>query len=185
LLARHLSVDNSVNMDHDTFMKESEQLINAHNSSDHYMAFKASCKFGLLYEAQILLQFRPEIDISANDDLIFREVCGQNELQTTNHILVAQWLLQIKPNINISADDDDAFRRACSNGHLAMAQLLLQLRPDINIGANEDDAFQKACSNGRTDVAQWLVSLAPNKYRITSQHPLTKMMQYEITPSPN
>jgi ankyrin repeat protein len=134
--------------------------------------------------AQWLLQVKPDINISADNEYAFRWAC------CNGHLPVAQWLLQVKPDINISADRNNAFCQACCNGHLAVvqwllqvdpninisdydfrqactyghlnvAQLLLQVKPTIDIRSNQDDAFCNACTYGHLEVAQWLLQVNP------------------------
>jgi hypothetical protein len=108
---------------------------------------------GHLEVAQWLLQVKPDINISARDELVFIEACFNGRLN------VARWLLQVCPTIHISVKNDLAFRLACRNGHLHLAQWAFR-------SAYNEGAFRLACENGHLDVAQWLQSLKPYLYVI-------------------
>jgi hypothetical protein len=115
------------------------------------------CKKGDLLGAQQYYQLNPTIDISAQDDKVFRWTCFEG------HLELAQWLLQVCPTIDISAEDEWAFRFACKNGHLGVAQWLLQVCPTINISNSEinDYTFLSACAKGYLEMAKWLLQLCP------------------------
>jgi hypothetical protein len=108
--------------------------------------------------AKLMLIMIPTIDISADNDYIFRRVCE------FGHLAVAQWLLSVKPSIDISAENEYAFRVACQNGHLEVAQWLLTIKPDIDISINDELIFMCTCEHKRLEVARWLQSLCPDKY---------------------
>ena len=118
------------------------------------------CKKGDLNGLQHLLQLNPDINISVENEWVFRLTC------LYGHLHVVQWLLQVKPDINISADNEWVFRLTCEHGHLHAAQLLLQIKPTINISAKNEEAFRFACYYGHLHVAQWLQSLKPYLYVI-------------------
>tara|TARA_Y100001970_G_C14062552_1_gene764964 strand:+ start:82 stop:996 length:915 start_codon:yes stop_codon:yes gene_type:complete len=158
------------------------------NISNTEFAFIGTCEKGHLHIAQWLLQIKPDLRISAENNTAFRWTCNRGHLQIAKlllqikpdidisanneldfrcacyngHLHVAQWLLQIKPNINISANNEQAFRLSCYNGHLHMAQWLLQIKPDIDISAENEYAFRWACGNGYLHVAQWLLQIKPD-----------------------
>ena len=120
------------------------------------------CKKGDLLGAQQYYQLNPTIDISAQDDKVFRWTCFEG------HLELAQWLLQVCPTINISNSEinDYTFLSACAIGYLEMAKWLLQLCPTIDISADYECPFRLACRNGHLEVAQWLQSLKPYLYVI-------------------
>ena len=126
--------------------------------------FNNLCISGNLEKPQQYLLENPTINISANNEYVFRCACSQG------HLLVAQWLLSVKPDINISANNEEAFRHACFQGHLLVAQWLLSVKPDINISAFNEyvfrDVFRVACYNNNLSVAQWLQGLKPYLYVI-------------------
>jgi hypothetical protein len=142
--------------------------------------------------SQLLLQIKPNINISAVEEYAFCSACRRGYLEVAQwllhvnpninisadnegafrwaceqgHLPVIQWLLQVDPNINISANDEYAFRWACYNGHLEVVQHLIQVKPTIDISIRDDYAFKGACYRNHLHVAQWLVSLAPDRYQI-------------------
>ena len=99
---------------------------------------------GDLTKLQEFYRLNSDIDISANNEYVFRYAC-QN-----NHLGVAKWLLEIKPDINISTDNEEAFRYACQNGHLEVTKWLLEIKPDIqndiyHLYCNENEYIGIAC----------------------------------------
>ena len=59
-------------------------------------SFAEACKTGNIDVAKLLLQLKPNINVSAKNEEAFRYACRNG------HLHVAQWLLQLKPDINIS-----------------------------------------------------------------------------------
>jgi hypothetical protein len=146
-------------------------------------AFCNACCFGHTSVAKWLLSVKPEIDISVNNDAVFRVACQYGNLST------AQWLLSVKPDINISAGHDFAFRFACTNGHLETARWLLSVKPDIDISSKNEYAFRLACTNGYLEIAQWLLSIKPtikilakNNFVLQSEH--TSILKWFWTVNP-
>ncbi len=119
-----------------------------------------TCCHGHLQLAQWLISVKPNINISAENEDVFRYACSQGYLQ------VAQWLLSVKPDINISAKNEDAFRWACHNGYLQVAQWLLSIKSDINISVDDEGSFRWACYFKHLQIAQWLQTLKPYLYVI-------------------
>jgi ankyrin repeat protein len=82
---------------------------------------------------QWLYQIKPEINISAENDEVFKSACENG------HLNVAQWLYQNKPNIDISANYDKAFIFACNEEHLDVAKWLCDLLPlRYHVETNDD-----------------------------------------------
>lgn len=108
-----------------------------------------------------LLEIKPDIDISANNELAFDNACYYGSFET------AKWLLEIKPDINIGINDNNIFRGCCiRDDNLTIIKWLLEIKPDINIEANNHEAFKNACKNSATQIANFLISLNPKKYVI-------------------
>ena len=191
-------------------------------------AFRYACRKGCLEVAQWLYSLQninistykneyylkkinflwntPTIDISANNEEIFRVACECGHLEVAQWLLsikptidisakndyafrfacengdlhIAQWLLSIKPSIDISIYDESIFRYTCEKGHLNVVQWLLSIKPTIDISTYNDDAFKNACRKGHLNVAQWLQSLLPDKYEFTIEN--NKIIGYNIKP---
>jgi ankyrin repeat protein len=112
-----------------------------------------------------LLEIKPDIDISANNELAFDNACHYGSIET------AKWLLEIKPDINIRIDNDNIFRGCCvSDENLSIIKWLLEIKPDINIEANNHNAFKNACENNSIEIAKFLISLNPKKYGINASN---------------
>ncbi len=107
----------------------------------------------------LLLEIKPDIDVSAWNEYAFRFAC------LNGHLQVAQWLLEIEPDIDVSAKNEFAFQHTCENGHLGVAQWLWEVsNQTIDISADNEFAFQCACSNGHLQIAQWLHKVKPYHY---------------------
>ena len=126
--------------------------------NDFHCAFLWACKQGHLAVAQWLLKINPTIDISRDEDHVFRHTCKNG------HLEIAQWLLEIKPEINISACEEYAFCWASANGDSEMIEWLLQMNPEIDLTACDEEAFRSACKNGHVKVVMWFCRLNPHKY---------------------
>ena len=125
--------------------------------SNHEQMFINYCKNGNLDMAkQLLLLIKPDIDISAKNEYVFRSSC------LGGHLEVAKWLLSIKPDIDISALNESAFKWSCMNGHLEVSKWLLSIKPDIDISAYNEDAFRLSCREGHLEVVKWLLSIKPD-----------------------
>jgi len=158
-------------------------------------AFCYACCYGQLKVAQWLLEMKPVIDISANDEYTFYLTC------IYGHFKVAQWLLQVKPTIDISSLNECTFRDVCKYGHLEIAQLLLHFASTISnriggidISANNNFAFRYACINRQLKIVEWLLQIRPDKYVMnnnsepiirTEQEQLWYKIQYLIELSEN
>ena len=84
-------------------------------------AFIELCINGELELAQDFYSINPEIDISVDNERIFKIVCKNGYLE------MAKWLLSVKPDINISIDDNHALKYARKNGHMKLASWLEML----------------------------------------------------------
>ena len=60
----------------------------------------------------------PDIDISSDNEYIFRKACGNG------HLEMAKWLLSVKPDINITNNINNAFRDACDYNRWETVQWL-------------------------------------------------------------
>jgi len=111
---------------------------------------------------QWLLQVKPTIDISADNEYAFRSAC------TGGHLNVAQWLLQVKPTIDISAFNERAFGSAFAFGYLNVAQwyeIINEDSPDWSCRILTDPKDIKWNKNKK------LVGLASQKGNIVEKMP--------------
>ena len=100
---------------------EVEQWVMSFIVANDINAFIDLCINGELELAQDFLSINPEIDISVDNERIFKIVCENGYLE------MAKWLLSVKPDINISIDDNHAFKYARKNGHMKLASWLEML----------------------------------------------------------
>ena len=84
-------------------------------------AFIDLCRHGELELAKEFYSINPEIDISVDNERIFKIVCENGYLE------MAKWLLSVEPDINISIDDNHALKYARKNGHMKIALWLEML----------------------------------------------------------
>ena len=109
-----------------------------------------------------MLSVKPDINISAKNEEVFRVACEQG------YLLVAQWLLSVKPNINISGKNEEVFRVACIQGRLLVAQWLQSLKPNLYVIYYNDDGSYKdyyirSKEEVRWEQRKYLVWLASNE----------------------
>jgi len=147
-------------------------LLNNFPNLNIIRSFINVCCGGQLYIAKLLLDKKPDINISICNEIAFRFACGNG------HLEVSKWLLEIKPDINISACNEWAFCDACDNGHLEVVKWLYEIKPTIMISASYKSAFSKACRNGHLEVAKWLQRLKPDKYKLVIEN--NKIINYNI-----
>ena len=119
-------------------------------------AIHCACSGGHLNIAKWLLKVDPAIDISIDNECIFRLACENRQLKA------AKWLLKIKPSFNISADNERVFRDACKYGYLEIAKWLFKIKPSIDLSIYNNYAFRCACESRRLEVARWLCTINPN-----------------------
>jgi hypothetical protein len=81
-------------------------------------AFINLCSAGELQLAQEFYSINPNIDISVDNERIFKIVCENG------HLEMAKWLFSVKPTINISADDNYAIKYALKNEHMNVVSWL-------------------------------------------------------------
>ena len=112
-------------------------------------AFRWACLYGHLHVAQWLLQIKPDINISADNEYAFRWACYYG------HLHVAQWLLQQKPTINISINNEYAFRWACFKGHLDVCQWLQSLKPYLYVIEYDENGKYKGYKIREKEEANW------------------------------
>ena len=130
--------------------------------------FSRPVKNGNLETAKWLKVRDPDINIRADNDVLFRQVCENG------HLEIAKWFKELYPNINIRVDNDIIFSQVCVKGRLTVAQWLKELYPDIDPVPNahpfnDDKAFCGACENGHFSVVKWLIEQWPEvDYRKSS-----------------
>jgi ankyrin repeat protein len=139
-----------------------------------------------LYIAKYLYGICPGINVSVDNNHVFRTACANGHLViakwlyeinpyiddiswkyafingcTNGHLNVVEWLRLSNPGIP-NCVNDDTFIIACKYGHLNIAKYLYDLNPDINISAENEYAFVIACGNGHLNVAEWLYLIKPD-----------------------
>jgi hypothetical protein len=103
-----------------------------------------------------LLEIKPDINISKNNEMAFYYACVFGNIDT------AKWLLKIKTDINIIIYNNYIFRKSSSN--LEIIRWLLEIKPDIDIEMNNHEVFKNACENNGYEAVKFLVLLNPTKY---------------------
>jgi hypothetical protein len=104
---------------------------------------------------------KDNIDISANNDYIFRNACKNNNME------LVKFLYPLKTwNLNVGQNEDcdiyrDAFWFCCESGYLEIAQWLVKVEPKYILDI-DDDIFACVCMDGHLNVAQWLLKVNPN-----------------------
>ncbi len=164
--------------------------------------FYSVCKNGNLKMAKLLLEIRPDFDITINNNDAFSVVCENGHMELAKFLLeirpdiinsdnfntffcdgcengnlkMVQFLLELKQNINTDTRIDyyTAFCNACEYGHLKVAKWLFELNPNINISKDDDYIFSSVCENGHLKVARWLININRNYKIIVKDDVITK-----------
>ena len=113
-----ISIENEVVVCNDEIERRMNTVENS-SSFEKNNAFIISCKNGHLEVAQWLFSIKPDIDISANNEYIFKEVISRGYLE------MAKWLFSVKPDINITNNINNAFKNACVYNRWEIVQWLL------------------------------------------------------------
>jgi hypothetical protein len=74
------------------------------NSAEMDYEFNLACILKKLKMAKLFINLKPTIDISMNEEFVFR-----NSGYNSSSITIKKWLLKIKPTINISARNNEVF----------------------------------------------------------------------------
>lgn len=114
------------------------------------------CIYNNLQVAKWLFTLQPNINISKNNEYIFRTTCINNYLD------VAKWLYEIKPNININIDNDIIFITSCGYHNDKLCKWLYSINKNINISAQNENAFINACKLNNINRVKWLLSIKPD-----------------------
>ena len=108
-----------------------------------------SCINGHLEVAKSLLKVKPDINIYAFNECVFRISCGNG------HLEVAKWLFKIMPKIDISSFNEYAFKNAFKNGHLEVVKWLLQQNPQhYYIFANDNSIKLEKIYSKKNKIAK-------------------------------
>jgi len=113
-------------------------------------SFRAACSRGYIEIIKFLLETKPEINISEDNEKAFLLACQYNQFETV------KYLLEIKPDINISILEEEAFKIASSKGYLNILKLLIEKKPDIDISIEYNFGLYHSIINGHVEVVKYL-----------------------------
>ena len=137
----------------------------------NYNMFKDACENNCKDIAELLydlskIDCNEKIDLSANDEYIFRRLCEKGCKDMAEFI----YNLSKKDNkkININIDEEYPFYLVCYYGHEHMVEWLYNLsktdgNTKININLRDEDFFRSACEKNYIKVAEILYSLSKNE----------------------
>ena len=95
----------------------------------------------------------PDIDISIDDNRLFRMSCFYGQIE------VAKWILEINPDISDEDAYYEAFQNACKNGYLEIVKWFTI--PTYNVPYIAYSSFAYACENGHLEIAKLLNNWVP------------------------
>ena len=96
---------------------------------------------------------KDNIDISANNDYIFRNICENNNIELVKFIYPLHlWNLKVEQDEDLIDSYQDAFMFCCNSGYLEIAQWILKVELNNNFDNNTDlqykyRARKKSCSS--------------------------------------
>jgi len=96
------------------------------NSAEMNYEFNLACILEKLKMAKLFIQFKPTIDISMNEEFIYR-----NSGYNSSSITIKKWLLKIKPTINIFAKKNEVFIYSIYLTEIKQINYCLQKQPRI------------------------------------------------------
>jgi len=101
------------------------------------------------------------IDISADNDYVFRNICKNNNIELVKFLYPLKlWSLKVEQDEDLRDIYYTAFSFCCDSGYLEIAQWILKVEPNNNF--NMDDIFGCVCMEGRLHVAKWLLEINPD-----------------------
>ncbi len=86
--------------------------------------FYWACNCGILDICKYLLEVRPEIDISHDNDEPFKTACRFGKYN------IVKFLLELKPTINIMENGDKLFQMGCNNEDIELIRFLQKSIPN-------------------------------------------------------
>ena len=113
------------------------------------------CYEGKYTRAKKLYLQNPNINIFADDEIVFHDAC---ELGNLNFV---KWLFEINPNINIMGYDNFAFTISCECGYLNLAKWLSKIMPTVNISFIYTFGF--ICDNKDVKIAKYILQQSLQK----------------------
>ena len=84
-----------------------------------------SCLHGHFNIVLFLLKYKPDINISINEEESFNLACENG------HLEIAKFLLKYKPDIDICTNNNQAFIFSCINGYSEVGHFLVSLKPNL------------------------------------------------------
>lgn len=144
---------------------------------EHYSEFLTACNEDNLEKAQQLLQLYPDIDISANNEEIFKQSCQCeinkfteiwetfNETQA-NNVRKEQWHNGTQV-ITVSyykkeKKDKTLMMREHVDAQFKTAKWLLENNPNINISNDNYSMWKNICVHSHFNFAKWIFELKPD-----------------------
>ena len=104
-------------------------------------AFVKACIKGNFRLAQWIYSKNNNIDISNQNDYVFRRACFYNNCE------FVKWLLSIKPNLDITTNNHEGFVIACSNDNLEVAQLLANMNDNYYLEIKDNTITKYRTNN--------------------------------------
>ena len=101
---------------------------------------------------------KDNIDISADDDYIFRNACKKNNMELIKFLYpLKTWRMKVPQEEEFIVKFENVFSFCCTHGYLEIAQWLLETYPIYN--SDVTDIFSCVCMDGHLKVAKWLLEI--------------------------
>lgn len=161
-------------------MRLAETIFLEYDCINFQDAFEIACLSGSLDVAKWLFSISYDINISINEEYIFRNVCGNG------HIDVVKWLLYVKPNIKYECKNADAFTRAAKSGHINICEFLFDIKP-ILFFKSLVYIFIYSCKRKNLELAKWAYTRNFSRYglknhfyfaKISCEHNSKEILKY-------
>ena len=97
-----------------------------------------------------LLKIYPDLNLSINNNSIFRDACKYGKLK------LIRWLLKIRPNINLLNENYDYLQNLFVYGYTDIIKIVIQKNPLI-LDRNIRNIFIYACTNNNYTILKWIL----------------------------
>lgn len=130
-------------------------IIDSNNLEQNELLFGFICAKGMVEVARWML-YNTKVNLSANDDLAFRNACEYNQLPVAQMLDGHSKRRGIEIKIHIY--NEYPFRKACRHGNLEFIEWLWIISGyTIDLTCKNGYTFRHACKNGHLDLVKWLL----------------------------
>jgi ankyrin repeat protein len=114
--------------------------------NEEFTPLMAACRYQYLDCAEVLIEFKAEIDYLIKDDISVLIYCCYHLKIDENNLAAIDFILSHKANINhIDKECNTALKIACKTDNIELAKLLLDKGANPNIGGRNSEYISLKC----------------------------------------